>query len=200
MRSSVNTITDRATPRRSLTVSEYVDPHARRLIDAINNCPLGARTFACCSGHYHKPSQPYVAFYSWNWDFIRLLLSITTGINRASHGYTTLSLHHYLDERQIQGSIRLSPYSWLGRREYLIRLSVEEANPSRRIARFWWRELDEMAAMIEERRTWPSQAFVSFAEELWYATFGRRLAIIRSPFRPMSLRPRSRRWTETHEG
>jgi hypothetical protein len=196
----VNTITDNATPRRSSTVSEYVDPHARRLVDAINNCPQGARTYACCSGHYHKPSQPYVAFYSWNWDFIRLLLSITTGINRASRGYTTVSLRHYLDERQIQGSLRLNPYPWLGRNEYLFRLSVEDAIPSRRIAQLWWRELDEMAAMIEERRTWPSQAFVLFADDLWYTTFGRRLAIIRSPLRRKSRRPRSRRGTETHGG
>ena len=185
---SAEVIKERLSRRTSLTVKSYVDPHARRLVDAINTCPLGARTFACCSGHYHKPGLPYVALYSWNWEFIRLLLSITTGLNRASCGTTSISLSHFLDERQIAGSIRLGIYPWLVPSGELMPLATEQVNPSREMARLWWRELEEMAAMIEERRTWASPAFVSFVDELWRATFKKRH--VRSSVRASGWRPR----------
>jgi hypothetical protein len=178
----------------SRTVKEYVDPHARRLVDAINTCPLGARTFACCSGHYHKPGLPYVAFYSCNWEFVRLLLSVITGINRASRGYTSVALSHFLDEREIAGSIRLGAYPWLVRDGNLLPLATDQTIPSRQIARLWWRELDEVAGMLEERRTWPSREFVSCVDELWDASFGRRSWFSISRHRSMrqNARPRER--------
>jgi hypothetical protein len=38
----------------------------------------------------------------------------------------------------------------------------------------WWWELDELAAMLEECRTWPSAEFAAFFHEQWWRSFDGR--------------------------
>lgn len=160
---------------RATTVSDYVDPHACRLVDAINRSVLSARTVSCCSGHYHKPGLPYLFFRAWGWDFVQFLLTAVTAVNRATRGQTSISLRCLCSEKEIHASIRLTPYPWLLRGACWLPVYIEEANPPRSLARLWWRELDELAAMIEERRTWPSREFVALFDEQWRKSFnGRR--------------------------
>lgn len=160
---------------RARTVSDYVDPHACRLVDAINTSVFSARTASCCSGHYHKPGLPYVFFRAWGWDFVHFLLTAITGVNRATRGQTSISLRCLHTDKDIHASIRLTAYPWLLRGMCLAPLLLDEANPPRSLARLWWRELDELAAMIEERRTWPSREFVAFFDDQWCRSFnGRR--------------------------
>jgi len=149
------------------TVTAYVDPHARRLVAAINTSALMARTVSCCSGHYHKPGLPYVAFRCLGWDFVRFLLPVVSGLNRATRAQTSISLRELRDEREISGSLKLALYPWLLPGIDCTPLLADVAKPPRSLVRLWWRELDELAAMIEERRTWPSREFVAFLDEQW---------------------------------
>jgi hypothetical protein len=163
------------TPPRAATVRDYVDPHSRRLVDAINRSPFGARTAFCCSGHYHKESTPYLSFHSRSWDFIRFLLTAITGLNRITRGNTRLQLTSYIDEREISGSIRWSVYPWLYRGACLLPLFTEEVIPPRTLVQLWWWELDELGAMVEQHRAWPSREFVArFDEQLRRSFDGRR--------------------------
>jgi hypothetical protein len=151
----------RKPPPRAKTVQAYVDPHARRLVDAINKCTLDARTTYCCSGHYHKPGFPYLAFYSRSWDFVRFLLTAITAANRSTLGYTKLDLTSFIDEREVSGSVRWGVYPWFFRDVHLLPLFTEDVSPPRSLVQLWWCELDELAAMVEQRRTWSSREFVS---------------------------------------
>jgi hypothetical protein len=135
--------------------SGHVDPHARRLVDAINVSGMGVQTYASCSGHYHKPSTPYIAFSCQGWDFLRFLLPAVTGLNAATRGQARL---HLTEQRGdlIKGSIRLSVHlSVLPEGVDWSPIVVGRVNPPRRLVLLWWRELDELAAMIEEQRTEP---------------------------------------------
>jgi len=148
----------------SRTVSAYVDPHARRLVDAINASSFEAETFACCSGHYHKPSTPYIAFRCRGWDFPSFLLPALTALNSGTRGQTRLRLSEQRGD-VIKGSIRFVVYGWLLAGSDLRPLLIEEVSPPRRLVKLWWRELEELAAMIEERRTRPSPEILELFDE-----------------------------------
>ncbi len=148
---------------RPTTVCAYVDPNVRRLVDAINTSGLRCETFASCSGHRHKPSTPYVAFRSRGWRFVRFLLSAMRGLNAATRCENPLRLREVRDG-EMAGSIRLGIYPWLLPGIDLTPLLTEQVTPPRRLVWLWWRELDELAAMIEGRRTWPSRQFVTLSD------------------------------------
>lgn len=166
--------TAKAPPLRVSAGSAYVDPHARRLVEAMNTSRLLVRTVSCCSGHYHKPSVPYVAFRCLGWDFVRFSLTAITGVNRATRGYTSLRLREIHDDREVRGAIQFDVYPWVIRGVSVRSVITEEATPPRRMVRLWWRELDELAAMIEEGRSWPSREFVAFFEEEYRRSFEER--------------------------
>ena len=172
---------------RATTVCDYVDPHACRLVDAVNTSVLSARTVSCCSGHYHKPGLPYLAFRCWGWDFVQFILIVITALNRVTRSQTSLYLSRLRAEKEISGSIRLSIYPWLLRGFCWTPLFIEEANPPRGLVRLWWRELDELAAMIEERRTWPPREFVAFFGEQWRRSFNGRRGRVPAWARPSEL-------------
>jgi hypothetical protein len=78
-------------------------------------------------------------------------------------------------DRLVQGSIRLTVYPWWQAELDLRPLLVDEVCPPRSLVQLWWRELDELAAMVEESRTWPSREFVALFDERWRRSFnGRR--------------------------
>lgn len=158
---------NRKVPPPASTVNAYVDPHARRLVDAINTSPLLVRTVSCCSGHYHKPGLPYVAFRCWGWEFVHFLLTAVTGVNQATRGYTSIRLREIRDDKKIRGAIELGIYPWVIRGVNFGPLVIEEAIPPRRMVRLWWREQEELASMIHECRTWPSREFVALFEQEW---------------------------------
>jgi hypothetical protein len=159
---------------KARTVRAYVDPHACRLVDAINMCVFSARTISCCSGHYHKAGLPYVAFRCWGWDFVGFLLTAITAVNRVTRGQTSISLRELHSDRLVRGTITLTVYPWWHAGLDLRPLFVDEVRPPRSLVRLWWRELDELAAMIQERRTWPSREFVAFFDERWRRAFDAR--------------------------
>jgi hypothetical protein len=168
-------VTNRRLAIPARTVRDYVDPHACRLVDAINSSVLSARTLTCCSGHYHKPSLPYIAFRCWGWDFVGFLLTSITAVNRVTRGQTSISLRELHSDRLVRGTITLTVYPWWHAGLDLRPLFVDEVRPPRSLVQLWWRELDELAAMVEERRTWPSREFVAFFDERWERSFnGRR--------------------------
>jgi hypothetical protein len=155
-------------PRKEIRLSLYdlipgdrlptgrVDRHARRLVDAINASGLGVQTYASCSGHYHKPSTPYIAFSCQGWDFPRFLLPVLTGLNSATRGQARLQLAEQRGD-VIKASIRLSLHlSVFPEGVDWSPIIVGRVSPPKRLVLLWWRELDELAAMIEERRTQPS--------------------------------------------
>ena len=147
------------------TVRAYVDPHARRLVDAINTSPLAARTIGCCSGHYHKPGLPYAAFWCRGWDLIHVLLTCVSALNHVTGAQTSISLRSRNEEGEIRASLKLSVYPWQLPGFNFGPLLAEDVTPPRSLARLWWRELEELAAMIEERRMCPSGEFVAFFGE-----------------------------------
>ena len=159
----------------SRTVSAYVDPHARHLVDAINASSFDVETFACCSGHYHKPSTPYIAFRCHGWDFPRFLLPAVTALNSATRGQTSIRLSEQRGD-VIKGAIKFSVHGWLLAGRDLRPLLLAEVSPPRRLVKLWWRELEEFAAMIEERRTWPSVEIVELFDEAWHRSRRRLVA------------------------
>ena len=168
-------MTSNGLPASASTVEAYVDPHARRLVDAINTSPLTACTFGCCSGHYHKPGLPYVAFRCRGWDFIHFLLTAVSGLNLVTRAQTSISLRSIRNEREIRASVKFSVYPWLFAGRDWTPLLTEQMNPPRVLAKLWWWEFDELAAMIEERRAWPSREFATFFDEQWQTSHnGRR--------------------------
>jgi hypothetical protein len=136
--------------------SGHIDRHARRLVDAINASGMGVQTYARCSGHYHKPSMPYIAFTCQGWNFLRFLLPALTGLNSATRGQARVQLTEQRGD-VIKASIRLSLHlSVFPEGVDWSPIAVGRVNPPRRLLLLWWRELDELAGMIEERRAKPS--------------------------------------------
>lgn len=156
-----------------MTVDAYVDPHARRLVEAMNTSRLLVRTVSCCSGHYHKPGLPYVAFRCLGWDFVLFALAAITGVNQATRGYTSVRLREIRDDKKMRGTIDLGVYPWVMRGVNFGPLVTEEVAPPRGMVRLWWHELGELATMVEEGRSWPSREFVAFFDEEWRRSFGK---------------------------
>jgi hypothetical protein len=128
---------------------------------------MAVQTYSSCSGHYHKPSTPYIAFRCEGWEFLRFLLPMLTGLNSATRGQARLQLTEQRGD-VIQASIRLRLHlsvfpggvDWSP-------IVVGQVNPPKRLVLLWWRELDELAAMIEEQRTEPSLAFLAAFDAEW---------------------------------
>lgn len=153
---------------------EYIDPKARRLVSAINESRFEVQTVGCCSGHYHKPSTPYVGLRSEGWDFLSYLLTVTTALNEITGGQTSLVLRSQHGSK-VAAIIRFKIYPWLWTGVDLYPILAERVTPPRRLVRLWWRELDELAATIEENRIAPSDEFGRlFQAERSSSGYGRR--------------------------
>ena len=132
----------------SRTVTAYIDPHAQRLVDAINKSPFGVETFACCSGHYHKPGMPYVAFQCWGWEFIDFALTAVTELNAFDRSQTRIKLSG-VTEGLVRGKIEWVVHpSLVPDPLWSAVITGERAAPRRQVSA-WWRQMDELAEIIE---------------------------------------------------
>jgi hypothetical protein len=136
------------------TVSQPVDKHVARLVDAINTSAFSAKTRYSCSGHPGKESFPYVSFECRGFAFVKFLLACVSRTNAITGGATQLRLTKITGNR-VRGVI--------GFVSYPSRFGNGWPAPPAHLIRLWWAELDELARMVESGR---AEASVGFRENV----------------------------------
>ena len=122
------------------TVSQPVDKHVARLVDAINASKFSAKTLYSCSGHPGKDSFPYVSFECRGFAFAKFVLQCLSRTNQITGGRTHLQLIK-VEGMRVQGVI--------GFMSYPSRYGLDWSVPPAYLVHLWWLELDELARMIE---------------------------------------------------
>jgi hypothetical protein len=146
------------------TVSEPVDKHVARLVDAINRSRFHATTLFSCSGHVGKDSFPYVAFECRGFSFVRFALRCVSSVNAVTGGGTQLRLM-----KSRGGGV----YGAIGFVSYPSRYDTDWAAPPAHLVHLWWAELDELAGMVETGRAEVSAGFRGVVSKRRWLTHGR---------------------------
>jgi hypothetical protein len=132
------------------TVSEPVDKHVARFVDAINRSRFHATTLFSCSGHVGKDSFPYVAFACRGFSFVLFMLQCVSRVNVITGGGTQLRL------MKLRGG---RVYGAIGFVSYPSRYGTDWAAPPAHLVHLWWAELDELGSMLETERAEVSAGF-----------------------------------------
>jgi len=132
------------------TVSQPVDKHVARLVDAINASTFAAKTLYSCSGHPGKDSFPYVSFECRGFAFVKFFLRCLSCTNAITGGRTHLQLIK-VEGTRVQGVIGFMSYPG--------RYSLDWQIPPAYLVRLWWIELDELGRMVESRSAEAGEAF-----------------------------------------
>lgn len=132
------------------TVSQPVDKHVTRLVDAINASKFSAKTLYSCSGHPGKDSFPYVSFECRGFSFVKFFLQCLSRTNAITGGRTHLQLIK-VEATRVQGVI--------GFMSYPSRYGLDWSIPPEHLVHLWWVELDELGRMVESGRAEASDGF-----------------------------------------
>lgn len=132
------------------TVSQPVDRHVARLVDAINTSTFSVKTLYSCSGHPAKDSFPYVSFECRGFAFVKFFLRCLSRINAITGGRTHLQLIK-VEGTRVEGVIGFMSYPG--------RYSLDWQTPPAYLVHLWWIELDELGRMVESGRAETSDDF-----------------------------------------
>ncbi len=143
------------------TVSQSVDKHVARLVDAINGSTFSAKTLYSCSGHPGKASFPYVAFECRGFAFVKFTLRCLSRVNAITGGATQLRLTKISGDRL---------FGVIGFVSYPSRYGTDWPTPPAHLVQLWWAEIDELARMVERGRAEESAEFCGAAERRRWLT------------------------------